>query len=54
MLFRSLNYRIDSENVESTTLVGTGDMSTGIYYNILSESQISETSAELRDHLELE
>ncbi|MFE0442281.1 LCP family protein [Aerococcus sp. NPDC058936] len=50
----ALNYRVDSENVESTTLVGTGDMSTGIYYNILSESQISETSAELREHLELD
>lgn len=49
-----LNYRVDSENVTSTTLVGTGDMSTGIYYNILSEAQISETSAELRSHLELD
>ena len=49
-----LNYRVDSENVESTTLVGTGDMSSGVYYNILSEAQIAETSADLRSHLELE
>ncbi len=50
----ALNYRVDSSNVESSTLVGTGDSSSGVYYNILSESQIAETSAELRQHLELE
>ncbi|OYQ65843.1 LCP family protein [Aerococcus sp. 1KP-2016] len=50
----ALNYRVDSANIESTTLVGTGDTSTGTYYNILSDDQIAETSSMLRSHLGLE
>lgn len=50
----ALNYRVDSENIESTTLAGTGDSSSGVYFSYLSDAQIAETSNDLRSHLELQ
>lgn len=49
-----LKYRISSKNVYSKTLIGTEDMTTGVYLNILSEGQRADTSSELRKHLGLE
>ncbi|RPA57769.1 LytR family transcriptional regulator [Aerococcus agrisoli] len=50
----ALNYRVDSANIESTTLVGSDDTSSGIYYSVLSDAQIAEASSMLRSHLGLE